>query len=177
MPTSQFVQWITDQDIFGHTIGVNYRKSDTFKTKLGAAITVCTYTLMLVNLAILLSAFHSGNKQQETVATSTFDRSLAGPFRLQKGKFEFSILRWMELPSDIGRLVANQVTFDSEGEKILTSLPLIPCNAEKIVEITEFWDVRGMKERLQKMKEILCLDNADAYLESDRFSEQNFARV
>ena len=151
MPSSQFVQWITDQDIFGHTISVNYKKSDTLKTKLGAAITVCTYTLMLVNLTILLSAFHNGNKQQETIATSTFDRSLTGPFRLQKGKFELSILRYMELPRDIGRLVANQVTFDSEGEKILKSLPLIPCNADKIAEITEFWDLRGMNERLKQI--------------------------
>ena len=48
---------IVDQDIYGHQIGVHYQGSDTFKTKLGALITVLTYTLIISNLLTLVVDF------------------------------------------------------------------------------------------------------------------------
>ena len=36
-----------NQDIFGHSIGVQYKGDATFKTKLGAFVTLAIYTIVI----------------------------------------------------------------------------------------------------------------------------------
>ena len=45
MPVA-LAQKLVDQDIYGHQVGVHYKGSDTYKTKLGALFTVATYVLI-----------------------------------------------------------------------------------------------------------------------------------
>ena len=52
-----FVRW----DIFGHKIGVHYKGKDTYQTRLGALFTLAVYSLMLVNLFQLMTAFLDGS--------------------------------------------------------------------------------------------------------------------
>ena len=58
-------QIIVDRDIYGHNIGVHYKGSDSFKTRLGAFITLITYLLISYNSERLLVAFKDGSKQEE----------------------------------------------------------------------------------------------------------------
>ena len=64
--TSQLSSWLVDKDIYGHPVSVNYQGSDTFKTKLGAFVTLCTLTLILFNLVNTLAAFNDGSRQSES---------------------------------------------------------------------------------------------------------------
>ena len=40
-------------DIFGHPIRINYNGSDTYKTKLGALVTLLAYALLIFNTIAL----------------------------------------------------------------------------------------------------------------------------
>ena len=53
------------QDMYGHVIGVHYRGSGSYQTKLGAFVTLATYVLMIINMVTLLIAFKDGSKQDE----------------------------------------------------------------------------------------------------------------
>ena len=64
--TSRLTNWLVDKDIYGHPVTVNYQGSDNFKTKAGAIVTFCTFTLILFNLANTMAAFNDGSRQSET---------------------------------------------------------------------------------------------------------------
>ena len=58
---------LVDLDMYGHTIGVTYQGSDSYKTRIGALITLITYVLMTINSVSLLIAFNDGSMQEERV--------------------------------------------------------------------------------------------------------------
>ena len=49
---------IVGQDMYGHVIGVHYKGSGSYQTKLGAFVTLATYVLMTVNMVTLLTEFN-----------------------------------------------------------------------------------------------------------------------
>jgi hypothetical protein len=59
---NRFRDWLADQDFYGHPIGVNFYGSDTNKTKMGGATSICTYLIMVLNFAILAMAFIDGSR-------------------------------------------------------------------------------------------------------------------
>ena len=48
-------------DRFGHPIDLLYKGKPSYKTKLGALVSLCTYLLILINLMGLLSDFVTGD--------------------------------------------------------------------------------------------------------------------
>ena len=44
---------VVGQDMYGHVIGVHYKGSGSYQTKLGALVTLATYVLMTINMATL----------------------------------------------------------------------------------------------------------------------------
>ena len=80
--TSRLSSWLVVKDIYGHPVSVNYQGSDTFKTKLGALVSLCTFTLILFNLVNTLVAFDDGSRQSESQGTSIIDKFTAGAFNL-----------------------------------------------------------------------------------------------
>ena len=58
---SKLERFLVDFDIFGHAIGVHYRGSDAFKTRLGAFCTFATYVLIAINFFTLIVAFQDGS--------------------------------------------------------------------------------------------------------------------
>ena len=52
-------------DIYGHPIGVNYKGSDTYQTKLGAFFTLAAYVLVIFNFIAVSVAFREGTRQDE----------------------------------------------------------------------------------------------------------------
>ena len=51
------VDAIVSGDIYGHPIGVNYKGSDTYRTKLGALFTITAYVLVFLNFIAISVAF------------------------------------------------------------------------------------------------------------------------
>ena len=69
-------------------MSVNYRGNDTYKTKLGACVSILTYILILFNVVGLVEAFLDGSKQDEKSSTSAVDLLKADAFNLQENSFE-----------------------------------------------------------------------------------------
>ena len=65
MSLKRLEEIMVGQDMYGHVIGVHYRGSGSYQTKLGAFVTLATYVLMVVNMVTLLIAFKDGSKQDE----------------------------------------------------------------------------------------------------------------
>ena len=51
--TKRLLELFKSQDVFGHPISINYKGSDTYKTKLGAFVTLLTYALIIYNTITL----------------------------------------------------------------------------------------------------------------------------
>ena len=90
-------------------MSVNYRGNDTYKTKLGACVSILTYILIMLNVLGRVEAFLDGSKQDEKSSTSVVDLLKADAFNLQENQFELSFVLLEKIPENIGRLVANQL--------------------------------------------------------------------
>ena len=108
MKKGKIEQIILDRDIYGYPITINYRDSDTFKTRLGSACTLATYVLLFIKIFKLLGAYYDGSMQDEKINKITFDRWNAGPFNLKEN--DFKIVSFIEppLPRNVGNLRAFQ---------------------------------------------------------------------
>ena len=62
---SSLVKFLVSKDVYGHTIGINYRGSGSFQTKVGAFCSLATLIMVLVNLTTLVKIFFDGSKQDE----------------------------------------------------------------------------------------------------------------
>ena len=73
MSLQRLQEMFLDLDMYGHMIGVHYRGRGAYKTRLGALVTLATYTLMIVNMVTLVQAFMDGSKQEEKGQSVKFD--------------------------------------------------------------------------------------------------------
>ena len=62
----KFEKYIVSYDRWGAAIKVNYKGSSTYKTRLGALISLGAYILLLIFTLDLFTAFMNGSKQTET---------------------------------------------------------------------------------------------------------------
>ena len=122
MVLGRFGDFLVEKDIYGQPVTVNYMGSDTFKTKLGAFVTLLTYALMLFNFTNLMRAFFDGSRQDEKQSTVAIDPFLADESNFQENQFEISIIITTPMPENLERMVAYQ--FD---EADMTVLNLEPC--------------------------------------------------
>ena len=60
-------QFLVSRDIYGHAVGVNYRGSGSYQTRMGAFCTLSTYLLMIIYMVNLMIAFNDGSRQEENV--------------------------------------------------------------------------------------------------------------
>ena len=59
---NSFSKFLLNRDIFGLPITVVYKGDSVFKTHMGAAFTLLTYALLLVNVLSLTQSFIDGSK-------------------------------------------------------------------------------------------------------------------
>ena len=134
--------------------------SDAFKTKLGAFVTLLTYTLMLFNFTNLMRAFFDGSRQDEKQSTVAIDPFLADELNLQENQFEISIITTNPIPENLGRMVAYQL----EGANS-TLLNLEPCGEAKRNDVLSYWGQRGLDFGDDFPNEsILCLNDPSAQI-------------
>ena len=55
--------------MYGRPIGVAYKGKSTFRTKIGAFLSLCTFIVIIVYAMILVMAFTQGSRQSETSST------------------------------------------------------------------------------------------------------------
>ena len=54
--------YLVGKDVYGHPVGINYRGSDSFQTKMGACCTLATLIMVIVNLSTLVTVFFDGSR-------------------------------------------------------------------------------------------------------------------
>ena len=67
---SRLVDFMVSKDIYGHPVGINYRGSDSYQTKMGAFCTLATLIMVILNSTNLVKAFFDGSRQDEKVQTT-----------------------------------------------------------------------------------------------------------
>ena len=85
-------QRISSLDLYGHTVGVNFKGRGTFGTCLGGVCTTLTWILLTYHFTILLIAFYTGSKQNEKFSIAFFDRFYSEKFYLAENGFEISTM-------------------------------------------------------------------------------------
>ena len=135
---SGIIDYFVSLDIFGHPVGVNYKGSGVYKTKLGAFVTLVTQSLMIFNLITASIAFFNRSRQVEVYQASQFERFASDQFRLEDYNVTISIVSNSPLTEDIGKfkLVSNRncppITSDEkciEEGKLVEIVP-IECSSE-----------------------------------------------
>ena len=131
-------------DMYGHAIGVTYRGRDSYKTCLGALVTLATFILMTINAVSLFIAFQDGSKQEVQVQSTKFDRTVSGEINLVDQDFEISFLTFpvTNIDPEIGRIYAVSVHYENENE-ILSELTIGNCSDDKIARLNEYWEPRS----------------------------------
>ena len=132
---SKLQDFVVSLDSHGKSIGVLYKGKEVYQTRMGAFLTLCSYALMLFNTATLIEAYYGMSKQTTSQATKVQDMFEAGPYNLQKHKFEF-IIPYETLPSNIGRFVLhterlkNVVRANGSNtiSSVLEEVPLVECS-------------------------------------------------
>ena len=61
MSLKRLEEIVVGQDMYGHVIGVHYKGSRAFKTRLGALCSIATHVLVLINLMNFITAFLDGS--------------------------------------------------------------------------------------------------------------------
>ena len=64
-----FLKFIKSLDIYGHQVGVHYRGDSSFKTGIGAFLTLLSLFLIFSNTLGLFVSFISKEDQKESVIT------------------------------------------------------------------------------------------------------------
>ena len=59
---ASFGKFLVEQDMFGQPVTVNFKGSDVYKTKLGAFLSLATYSLIIFNLVSLIQSFFDGSR-------------------------------------------------------------------------------------------------------------------
>ena len=80
--SSKLADYLVSWDIYGHQLGVNYRGSGAYQTKMGAFCTLIMTILIMFNLTNLVVAFFDGSKQDVKTQTTKVDLSDSDRFIL-----------------------------------------------------------------------------------------------
>lgn len=168
---SKLEQLLLDQDMFGHAVGVHYRGSGSYNTRLGVLVTLVTYALMLVNLIQLAIAFKTGSKQGETTQMIKYDRFYSENYNLGELGMSVALMAGLDIPVEVGEFYA------SAGKNEVREVSLGPCSKELMEQQKAFWTPRVDAEKAEEYLEYTeCLQGKDLSIQS-QFPFKNRASV
>ena len=100
---SRIKEFIIDQDIYGHAIGVHYRGSSAYKTFLGSFCTLGAYALVIMQLVLLVTVFIDGSNQTEKTQVNALDRFFGGPRKFSEYNLDLIVYSTPNITPEIGR--------------------------------------------------------------------------
>ena len=124
---AQLEDFLVSQDMYGYAIGVNYRGSGSYQTRVGAFFTLVTYVLMIINFSSLSEAFASGSKQEEKAQTVQQDIYYSDPYNLQENGVSLYYAIDPPIPSNIARMQ----TYQMSGRRNYTKVANRACEGER----------------------------------------------
>ena len=97
---TRFSQYALGWDIFGYTVGVNYKGSGTHNTSLGVFCTVALLVCMLVNLVNLIIIYFNDSNQSDIMNFERVDLHEEDAYNLSNERVLVSF--WTEKHLEIG---------------------------------------------------------------------------
>ena len=95
-------KYIVSYDRFGAGVGVNYKGSRTYKTRLGALCSLTTVVFVVINLVNFFTAFLDGSNQTEFYQTLKYETFGSEAFNLSDMNFKVRVLITPPVPQRIG---------------------------------------------------------------------------
>lgn len=95
-------KFLKSLDIFGYPIGVHYKGSDTYQTRLGAVCTFLAYVLMAFNSFTMTTEFLNHTFQEEKQQSMLVDSYKTPVYSFEDHNFEISALSTMPLDPRYG---------------------------------------------------------------------------
>ena len=132
---------LTMFDIYGYPIKVNHEGSPVYSTYLGTFVTLCTYALIVFNLANLVTEYTT-RSGQITSQSQTYDLYEGKNVSLSNENFQFAIFETEPISEDLGRLVMYRIdkgqSTRGNKEANYTEIPRIDCDQETQRSIQSF---------------------------------------
>ena len=97
-------------DRFGYEVEMHYQGSSTYRTLIGAIVTVCSYSLILINSLSIFGDFISNGNQTEISRKINVNVDDLGERVLQDSMIGISWLNFLN--QSVGRLQVSQVFVD-----------------------------------------------------------------
>ena len=69
----RFSAWFKTFDIYGEPVGVNFKGSNTYQTKMGATATLISYLLIMIYSAYLVTIIINKSESSVIVYPTTFE--------------------------------------------------------------------------------------------------------
>ena len=127
---SRFWQLLVQQDIYGHAFGLHYKGTDSYRTRVGAIVTIITYAFALIYLVQRITEFNDKSTQVENVNTVMIDMFDDPPHLLEDESFHLKLSSNITIPENIGKWKASQKFYPLESplDPITEDLALTNCN-------------------------------------------------
>ena len=162
--------FLVGQDMYGQAIGVHYKGSDTYQTRLGALCTIITYVLMAFNLATLIQAYSDGSNQEEKTQLTKTDSFLTDPYNLNDQNFNISILSYPPTPESIGQFVMYHNANDKYRR---IEQKLCKDDPERSKRLEDYWVPRiGESNFSPMLPSAKCIYDEDIYIQATPVSEE-----
>ena len=85
-------QYLLNQDIYGHKIGVHFQGKPSYNTWIGLICTCLFYGVVLQSAIMMSRDFMSDSRQDEKVNIEKFDRHRSEPYNLADNGVNFYII-------------------------------------------------------------------------------------
>ena len=140
---SRFWKLLVQQDIYGHAIGLHYKGADSYRTRVGAIVTIITYAFALIYLVQRITEFNDKSTQVENVNTVMIDMFDDQPHLLEDESFSFVLASNITIPENIGKWKAAQKLYPPESplNPITEDLAITNCN-HLYDESFDYWSKR-----------------------------------
>ena len=167
---------VAQQDIYGHPIQVNYQGDDTYKTYLGAFVTLAIYGLIFFNSMTLFEAFRDGSKQSENIQTVQFDRWNSSDYNFAEQNLKITLMTFPPIDESLGKFRMYQTNHCSstdieecfeDDENSAYEIELVECDEETLLDQEEYWFKR-LNVTYDILKSSLrCVSNESLFVKSE----------
>ena len=174
MSLKRLEEIIVGQDMYGHVIGVHYRGSGSYQTKLGAFVTLATYVLMVINMVTLFIAFKDGSNQGEKFQSEKIDRFYNEPVNFAENDFRIAMFVIPQIPAEVASFKAAQCV---ENE-CLTYLDMGTCSTEHLSDNRDYWVPRiGETAFSEVERDIQCINDTDMQIKGEDAIPSSFENI
>jgi len=173
--------------MYGHPVGVNYKGSDVYKTRLGALLTLLTYLVIgtYAGFKIVKLVTRDDPEKASLIEVLNMNGPEAG-ISFEEGQFDFAVafsdsseynldgdsveFKTAELPPQVGKYIIFKTAKDKDGYKTETLKDIAqPCDFENHFKFFD-QNQEGANSTADVLKHAACFDKSKVSLKGNFLS-------